>query len=152
MSARVLRLELPAAHSDVRIARNLVRRFSRMLAMQEDELDQLVLVVSELLANAIDHGGGEAAMSTAELKGDVRMSCVLMVRDEGWELSVTDQGGGDVEEVRRFIDPPDGAPDLEVDRGRGFFLMATMVDTFEVHPSEEGSGLTFTACRRYEDS
>jgi len=150
MTARVLRLELPAAHTDVRIARNLVRRFARMLEMKERELEQLVLVVSELLANAIDHGGGGAAMSPSELAGDVRMGCVLRVSEEGWELSVSDQGGGDAEEVRRLIEPPDGLPDLEDDRGRGFFLLATMVDELEVQPSEAGDGLTFTARRRYE--
>ncbi len=149
MSERILRLDLPAAHADVRVARNVVRRFARMSGMKDTELDQLVLVVSELLANAIDHGGGEAAMSAAELSSDVRMCCSLTVRDEGWELAVSDQGGGDPEEVRQFIEPPDGIPDLEDDRGRGFFLLAQMVDRLEVKSSDDGAGLSFRAFHRY---
>ena len=150
MSVHVLRLDLPAAHTDVRVARNVLRHFVRMLGMSERERDQLVLVVSELLANAIDHGGGGAAMDRVELDSDVRMQCVLTVREHGWELAVTDQGGGDVEEVRKLIEPPDGIPDLEDDRGRGFFLMAQMVDRLEVEASEDGHGLTFRAFRAHE--
>ena len=151
MSAHVLRLDLPAAHKGVRVARNVARNFVRLLGIKDKEVDQLVLVVSELLANAIDHGGGEAAMDADELSKDVRMQLCLVVGEEQWELSVTDQGEGSVEEVRRLITPPDGIPDLEDDRGRGFFLMAQMVDRLEVEESEEGRGLTFRALRRYGD-
>ena len=41
---------------------------------------------------------------------------------------VDDQGGGDPEDLRGFVTPSDELPDLDDERGRGFFLMAQMVD------------------------
>ena len=148
MTAHELRLDLPAAHTDVRVARNVVRHFARLLGVADREVDQLVLVVSELLANAIDHGGGNAAMDEQQMARDVRMKLFLVVNAEEWEVHVTDQGGGDPDEVRKLIEP-DGLPDLEDDRGRGLFLLAQMVDRFTVEVSTDGQGLTFSAHRRH---
>ena len=58
---RELRLDLPAAHSAVRMARNLVRKFATQF-MPEGEVETLELITSELLSNAVDHGGGNSAM------------------------------------------------------------------------------------------
>jgi anti-sigma regulatory factor (Ser/Thr protein kinase) len=66
-------------------------------------------------------------------------------------LEVSDRGGGDPEELRAFLDP-DGLPDLEDERGRGFFLLASSVDSLTVEANPEGDGLTFKAERRYEAS
>jgi anti-sigma regulatory factor (Ser/Thr protein kinase) len=151
MTDHFLRLDLPAAHSDVRVARNVIRHFARLLGVSNGELDQLGLVVSELLANAIDHGGGGAALNEADRTTDVRMRLEFVIREGEWELAVTDQGGGDLEEVRSFLTPPDGIPDLDDDRGRGFFLLKQMVDSLEVAESEDSGGLTFSAIRRYGD-
>ena len=63
-------------------------------------------------------------------------------------LEVTDKGGGDPEELRPFLEP-DGLPDLENERGRGFFLLAQSVESLTVEASPAGDGLTFRAERRY---
>jgi anti-sigma regulatory factor (Ser/Thr protein kinase) len=139
-----LNLDLPAAHRGVRVARNVVRRFARMQGIPHSEVDYLILVVSELLANVIDHGGGGAAMSEEDMTSDVRMRMSLTVDPNGWSLSVTDEGGGDVAEVNALL-KPEGIPDLEDDRGRGLFLLAQMVDGLTVMQNAEGTGLTFLA-------
>lgn len=163
-----LRLDLPAAHSAARMARHLVRQFAKAGGMPESELDQLTLVADELLSNAVDHGGGGAALEQhgavaeaeagddegsrgAELNGAVagaRMQMLLVVSAQAWEVRVADQGGGDPDVVRELITPPDGVPDLEDERGRGFFLMAQMVDSLEVLRSPDGLGLELVARRR----
>jgi anti-sigma regulatory factor (Ser/Thr protein kinase) len=126
-----LRLELPAVHSAGRMARQVVRRF----------------VTSELLSNAVDHGGGESAMEESDLRRDVRMTLLLGVDPTGWRLSVSDQGGGDPREIAPFLDS--GAlPDLEDERGRGFFLLVQMVDRLTVERSSDGKGLLFVAEKR----
>ncbi len=141
-----LTLDLPAAHRGVRVARSVVRHFARMQGMADRDLDALGLVVSELLANAIDHGGGEAAMTEEELQTRARMRMHFELGAQRWILSVTDQGGGDPEMVRRLLDE---APALEDDRGRGLFLMRKMVDEVAVLPSADGQGLTFRATKRH---
>ncbi len=139
-----LNLDLPAAHRGVRVARNVVRHFARLQGIPHSEVDYLILVVSELLANVIDHGGGGAAMSEEDMTGDVRMCMGLTVDPSGWSLSVTDEGGGDAADVHALLNP-EGIPDLEDDRGRGLFLLAQMVDGLTVEPNAQGTGLTFLA-------
>ena len=143
-----LALDLPAVHRGVRVARHVVRHFARLEGVGDREIEQLVLIVSELLANAIDHcGNGKPAMTEHDLDGDPRMKLSLVVGDVEWRLSVSDEGGGDPTRVRNALRSAQ-LPDLEDERGRGFFLMSAMVDELKVDRSSDGKGLTFTAVKR----
>lgn len=143
-----LRLDLPAAHSAERMARAVLRQFARRESVPQRELDTLEFVASEMLSNAVDHGGGQHAMEESDVQGGVRMSLCLWVRVDGWTLSVEDQGGGDPDEVAARLSQDD-APDLEGERGRGFFLLKQMLDGLHVGRSSDGRGLVFTAIRSY---
>jgi len=143
-----LSLDLPAAHRAVRLARNVAKSFARLAGMRDKDVDTLVLVVSELLANSVDHGGGESAMSEEERPSDVRMHLSLTVEGGTWTLRVTDAGGGDPDELRGLLSAS-GPPDLEDERGRGLFLMREMVDAIRVDASEDGRGLTITATKKH---
>jgi anti-sigma regulatory factor (Ser/Thr protein kinase) len=144
-----LALDLPAAHSAVRVARNVVRHFARLQGVKDSEIESLLLIVSELLANAIDHGGGAAAMTESELDGDPRMKLAFTLRERDWTLAVTDEGGGDPELVRKLLGKNGTMPDLDDDRGRGLFLLAQMGDSLEVEKSPDGRGLTFRIAKRH---
>lgn len=146
---RELALALPAVHAAVRVARQTVRAFVRMNGMPHREIDTLALVLSELLANAVDHGGGAAAIEEEDLASDVRMRLDLVMTGSSWSLEVHDQGGGDPEEIDALLHP-DGLPDLEDERGRGFFLMAEMVDAMDVRLTDDGRGLCVRAVHRYD--
>lgn len=143
-----LSLDLPAAHQSVRVARNVVRHFARLNGMKDHDVDSLTLVASELLANAIDHGGGNAALTEDELSSEVRVRFHLVLNQVQWRVSVSDQGGGDPEEVQRIIDGNE-FPDLEDDRGRGLYLTRQMVDEMQVTTSDDGEGLTFHVAKRH---
>jgi anti-sigma regulatory factor (Ser/Thr protein kinase) len=143
----VLDMLLPAAHSAVRMARQVARKFAQEAGVRGDSLETLILVVSELLANAVDHGGGNAAMEESDLAEPVTMHLVLEASRAGWCAQVSDQGGGDPEELRAMIAPGE-IPDLEDERGRGFFLMLAMVDELRIDPSPDGKGLLITALKR----
>ena len=143
-----LALDLPAAHRGVKVARHVVRHFARLEGLGDRDVEQLVLIVSELLANAIDHGGGQAALTEQELTGDPRMKLSLTIQPQGWTMAVSDEGGGDPARVRQALRDAQ-APDLEDERGRGLFLMRQMVDTMEVDRSADGRGLTFRVARRH---
>ena len=148
-SENAIRLDLPAAHSEGRMARQVLRKFAEVRGMAEREIETLELVASELLGNAVDHGGGNAAMDRSDLVKRVRMRLLFEVVDDVWKLQVADEGGGEPDDVKDLIDP-DGFPDLEDERGRGFFLMKEMVDTLSVEKSEDGRGLAFIAQRKFE--
>lgn len=144
-----LRLDLPATHAHGRMARHLARQFAESEGLPEGECETLEFVTGELLDNAVDHGGGGAARELEDLPGDVRMSLWLSVEGTRWSVRIGDQGGGDPAAIRPLLDPPDGVPDLEDDRGRGLFLLAQMVDLLDVERSEDGLGLAFRATREY---
>jgi len=145
---RKMHLELPAVHRWVRVARNVVRRFGRMSGVGDKDLDVLILVTSELLENAVDHGGGEAAREEWERDSDSRMSLELQLFPDRWRIKVDDQGGGDPEELQKLANP-DGLPDLENERGRGFFLMSEMVDSLNIERSDDGKGIAVVAVRSH---
>jgi len=81
-----LRLDLPAAHSAERMARAVLRQFARREGIPAREIETLEFVASELLANAVDHGGGGRAMEESDLKERVRMTLALSVPEArgGW--------------------------------------------------------------------
>ena len=135
-----LQLDLPAAHAAARMARHLIRPFARSGGVTGRELDNLLLVASELMANVVDHGG-EA--SSDDLP---RMKLVLGVGRGAWRLEVTDEGGGDVQALRDLIQPA-GLPDLEDERGRGLFLISQMVDEISVEPNPAGRGISLRVRR-----
>jgi len=144
-----LRLDLPAAHSAGRMARRMVREFALADGVPTDEASTLEFVTGELLDNAVDHGGGGGALEVSDLPSDVRMKLDLDLTGGRWRVAVADQGGGDPEDLRELIAPSNGLPDLEDERGRGFFLLTGMVDELTVDPSEDGLGLTLSARRKY---
>ncbi|MEM8709326.1 MAG: carboxylating nicotinate-nucleotide diphosphorylase [Planctomycetota bacterium] len=149
-----LDLDLPATHAHGRMARRIARQFAVSEGLPESEIETLEFVVGELLDNAVDHGGGGAARELRDLPKDVRMRLFVTVKtDENsdaidgtlWSVRVEDQGGGEPSVVRSMIEPEDGIPDLEDERGRGFFLLAQMVDELAVSTSVDGLGLALEA-------
>lgn len=143
-----LKLDLPAAHSAERMARAVLREFAQKKRMPKKEIETLEFVASELLSNAVDHGGGARARTEADLTGDVRMSLALAVRVDGWTMRVGDQGGGDPRTMQARIDSTE-EPDIEDERGRGFFLLGQMLDSIHVERTADGRGLEFTVVRTY---
>lgn len=142
-----LRLDLPAAHSAARMARHLIRPFARSGGVAGSELDNLLLVAAELMGNAVDHGGGGSAMEESDLTAPVRMKLLLTVEAGGWQLEVSDEGGGEPETLDQLIHP-EGLPDLDDERGRGFYLISQMVDRIDVRKSEDGLGLRLRVVKR----
>lgn len=143
---RELALDLPATHGAVALARRVLRHFARLGGVGDEGTEVIALVSSELLANAVDHGGGGGALDEEAGGNESRMRLSLRIGPGGWTFRVSDQGGGDPAEMRALI-APSGPPDLDDERGRGFFLVAQMVDRLDVERSPDGRGLTFVAAR-----
>ena len=147
---RELRLSLPCVHRAVRIGRRVVQAFARTDGLSDAEIEELMLITSELLANAVDHGGGDGAMYEEDLKAPVRMGLFLSARDTDWRLEIEDGGAGDVALAQSLIDNS-SLVDLEDERGRGLFLVREMVDELGVRAGATGL-VFFVAKRRVGDS
>ncbi len=145
-----LRLDLPAAHSAGRMGRQMVTQFALAEEIPQEEVTLIEFVAGELIDNAVDHGGSNATREVGDLTSNQRMIVEFELEDARWTVRVHDQGGGDPAVVREQIAPEEGFPDLEDERGRGFFLLAQLVDSLSVDASEDGLGLAIEATKQYD--
>ena len=85
-------------------------------------------------------------MVEEDLAEPVQMTLEVTLLEDRWEIAVSDQGGGDPAEVRSLLGR--GMPDLEDERGRGLFLLESMLTSLGVDRSLDGKGIVVTAIRR----
>ncbi len=98
------------------------RRYVRtLLASAGVDHEGAELIASELLTNALDHGGGH------------RMGLLIAEDDERIRLEVVDSGGSGQTPLLQ----PDVGPDRE--RGRGLFLVAALSEEWGVISRPEGT-------------
>jgi anti-sigma regulatory factor (Ser/Thr protein kinase) len=99
------------------------------LGADDDQIDHLLIVASELATNAIRHGGGS---------GRVR----LWRHDAVLFCQVSDHGPG-------IIDPTaagTAAPDLtRLDGGRGLWICRNLTADLRIEPGPDGRGAVVTA-------
>lgn len=134
---RELRLSLPCVHRAVRIGRRVVQAFARTDGWDDAEIEALMLIASELLANAVDHGGGGGAMTEEDLEHPMRMELWLRVDEDAWRLEIEDSGAGELAAAERLVETCSIGDD-EDERGRGLFLVKEMVDELGVRAGSAG--------------
>jgi anti-sigma regulatory factor (Ser/Thr protein kinase) len=110
----------------VREAREWAERAAREFGFRHDDCYQVKLAVSEVVANAIQHGSSRP-------EDPIRLS---IRADEGaLVFEVLDTGV--------FVGVGEAAGEMS-ERGRGLELVAMMMDEVELTPGEEGTLLRFT--------
>jgi anti-sigma regulatory factor (Ser/Thr protein kinase) len=149
MAKLELNFVFPAAHGPGGDARRRIREFVRGCDLTERDVQTVEFVASELICNAIDHGGGGGAREVEDLVGDVEVAVHVEVAEDSWTIAVSDQGGGDPETLRALMSP-DELPDLEDERGRGIYLLAQMVDRLEIDRAGKGLRLSATCAKGRE--
>ncbi len=86
----------------------------------------LNLVLTEALANAIEHAGGKNATESIRV-------CIHL-ENKNLSIEVHDRGCGfNLSEVT--------CPDPENERGRGIYLISTFMDTVDYHKTDNGNVL-----------
>ncbi len=110
----------------VREAREWAARAAQDFGFEGDDCYQVKLAVSEVVANAIQHGssGPEAP---------IRLS--IRAREAALDFEVLDTGV--------FVGTDEAANEMS-ERGRGLELVAMMMDEVELTPGEDGTRLRFT--------
>ena len=97
--------------------RHRVQRFLRHHAVDPDSIDNVVICVHEACANAVQH---------SNTRTDILIELVLDAQSV--EVAVSDSGCGlDLDQC-----DPLREPDLLRLRGRGLYLMAKLMDDFEI--------------------
>ena len=129
-----LQFRIPALPEHLRDLRRGVREGVEAMGATEAVCERAVLVLDELVSNAIEHGldyrttGGELFVQVNWTAGNLWMDFVD-----------PDVPGPLVEELRRAIERwSESPPPLSNERGRGLFLIATYFDELIVEPARGG--------------
>jgi anti-sigma regulatory factor (Ser/Thr protein kinase) len=119
-------LSIDADVRRVREAREWAARAARDFGFQHDACYQVKLAVSEVVANAIQHGSSGP-------EDRIRLS--IRAAEGALVFEVLDTGV--------FVGADEAAAEMS-ERGRGLELVALMMDEVELTPGEEGTLLRFT--------
>ena len=147
MTSPELRLCIPIDAARLEESREDVRLFLQDHGVEEQTVEDLVLCVHEACANSIEHSLSRAAIDVELRVGPTSVSVVVADKGFGLDLDLYD---------------PRRKPELLQPGGRGFYVMACLMDELEVHidggtvirmnklitcvPTSDGRGPTGSAC------
>jgi anti-sigma regulatory factor (Ser/Thr protein kinase) len=123
-------LEQDFEERDLRALRRSVAAHAARTPLDADQVNDLVLVVSELASNTILHGGGAGRIQ-------------LWTTPEGIWCRVSDQGPG----IPNGLPPR--RPEPTATRGRGLWLVLKHADTVTVDAGPGGGGAVVTVTLRF---
>jgi serine/threonine-protein kinase RsbW len=120
-------LVISSDQNELRKVENLSNRIAKKTSLSEGKSDNLAIVLTELVNNAILHGN----KSQPQKKVTIQVSYF----DSYVKVSVKDQGNGfDPSGLKDPRDPEN----IWKESGRGIFLVKNLVDKVEFNPTEEG--------------
>lgn len=120
-------LVISSDQSELTKVENLSNRISKKVSLSEGKSDNLAIVLTELVNNAILHGNKNQSQKKVTITVSYFNSYV--------KVSVKDQGNGfDPSGLKDPRDPEN----IWKDSGRGIFLVKKLVDSVEFYPTEEG--------------
>lgn len=115
-------LRIPTLLAFVRPVRKMVEGLLIAQEWEEDDYDDVGLILTEVVQNAIEHG------SAGDGSEWVRLTCHLDTL--GFTLDVIDPGTGRDPQIALDKDPTEQPP-LDAARGRGLFLINRLAKQFE---------------------
>lgn len=122
-------IRIPTLLAFVRPVRKMVEGLLVAQEWPEDDCDDVGLILTEVVQNAIEHG------SLSDGKEWVLVNC--LVDDTGLTLDVVDPGTGTDPRVAMEKDA-EAQPPLDAPRGRGLFLINRLAQKFERSLSDHG--------------
>jgi serine/threonine-protein kinase RsbW len=120
-------LIIASSQSQLRKVEKLINRITRRAHLTEEKADNVAIVLTELVNNAIIHGNKNHPEKKVTVK-------VEYYRDRV-EISVKDEGIGF--DPARLKDPRD-PENIWRENGRGIFLVKNLTDKVEFYPSSSG--------------
>lgn len=126
-SERIVMVDLQFRRGDLHRVRTTASTFAQQHGAARGQLDKLVLMASELVVNAIHHGGGRGRMQLWRLGS----SLYCEVSDAGAGMACPEQAG--------LTPPKAGTPG-----GRGLWVVRTLADAVQFCSGPRGT--TVTVC------
>lgn len=125
----------PAQLAHLRAVRRMVRESLESLQLNESSIDQAVLVLDEIVSNAIEHGESYRKSDSGD-----RLVIQLRVEQRNLQMDFLDPDvpAELVQELQQMLGNSSDAPILTAERGRGLFLIMASLDELEVVPCDTG--------------
>lgn len=118
---RSARIDLPAEPTSGALARNVLRELCAAAELNPDTCETALLLATELVTNAIEHGGAPAVLDAAILDQVVRVA---------------------VDDSSSFTPEPKIASELD-ERGRGLFLVDALASRWGTESRTGGKTVWF---------
>lgn len=115
-------IEVPSHLAFVRPVRKMVEATLAAQGWSEDDIEDVALVTTEIVQNAIEHG--------SRGQGDERVQVICQAENDRLALTVEDPGTGQDPNAVVERDVTEPVP-LDAARGRGLFLIGRLVGAFE---------------------
>jgi serine/threonine-protein kinase RsbW len=130
MSETVVRLSFPAKPDYLLLARLALAGLARTLPLEQEDLADLKLAVTEACGNAVRHAYGEE---------DGSVAVQYLVDEDRLEMIVEDEGTGIEVPVPEALVEME-APGQPLEGGMGMAIIRAIVDELEVREGATGKG------------
>ncbi len=124
-SDRIVLVDLQFRRGDLHRIRTAAATFGQQHGAAHGQVDKLVLMASELVVNAISHGGGRGRIQLWRLGA----SLYCEVSDAGRGISHPEEVGLT-------------APEAGMAGGRGLWVVRTLADTVQIYSGPGGTTVT----------
>jgi anti-sigma regulatory factor (Ser/Thr protein kinase) len=130
-----LHLEIPSGLAYVRPVRKMLEALLYAQGWEEDDVDDVTLIVTEVVQNAVEHG------SRADGKESVHVE--ILLEAAAVDILVRDPGTGEDPRLALAVDV-EAQPPLDSPRGRGLYLIYRLSGVME-RSIARGGGLLVRA-------
>lgn len=124
----VIRLSLPSRLDLLTVVEKVIDGIAELMGYEEDDKDGVVIAVSEAGTNAIQHGHGHDTSQMVEM--------VFSLHPDQLIVDVYDSGRGFQPEV---LEDPTAPENLLKERGRGIFIMRSVMDEVTFDFTDRGT-------------
>lgn len=112
---------------------NFSQHISQKAKLSEEQSDNLAIVLTELVHNAIVHGN--------KMISDKKVIVKASYFDDHIQVSIQDEGSGF---EPSHLQNPTNPENIWKESGRGIFLVKNLIDRVEFHPSDSGTKIVIT--------
>jgi serine/threonine-protein kinase RsbW len=133
----IVRLEIPSRLELLSIIDKVVDGVTDQMGFEDTDKDEVAISVIEAGTNAIQHGHGHESERLVEI--------VFRLEPEELIVEITDSGGGFDLDVLEDATAPEN---LLKERGRGIFIMRSMMDDVQFEFTDRGTRCRLVKRRR----
>lgn len=129
-NSNVVLLIIPSNLNELGKVEKFSQKIARKATLTEEQSDNLAIVLTEIVNNAMIHGNKLISAKKVFVKASIF--------DDRLEVVIKDQGKG-FEPTK--ISDPTNPENLWKEGGRGIFLVENLIDLIEFMPSDTGMGI-----------